>query len=223
MLAWLGVRISWRLSPGFVITVGAVLMAACASEPPPPPKAALVPPPSQGWSSTPTSSPHALAVSVEPSAPLSEVARAMSAKAQTDLSCVSAVFVWGDVRVDAETARMTLKSGGTTLDGWLVCETQMEPLLVAQRANPRLKAAHGGSAELRYDGSRLLLRRKWTPGEAPLGMLEGDVSDVLQKGELLAVVFDAGRPESARAPSGPVVAALGRVPAHFLFGMWPLR
>jgi hypothetical protein len=97
----------------------------------------------------------------------------------------------------------------------------MPEFLVAQRDNPRLAGAHSGSGDLRWEGGQFYLKRSWGNAEAPLGDLSNAESSVLQKGELLAAVFEP--PAAASSTTGaPVVAALARVPKFFLFGMWPL-
>ena len=159
--------------------------------------------------------------SVAAGASVSDLARAIAeSAASAGLACPNPVFVWGDVRMPANARPISATAGSVPLEGWLACESDIEGILRAQRDNPRLKTAHGGAADLRWADDHLLLRRSWSKGEAVLGDLSTETSSVLQKGELLAVIFAASDP---RAPAERVAASLRRVPTYFLFGMWPLQ
>ena len=196
-----------------------VALAACS---PAAPQAASAPAaePTSEWRS-PRPKEVTVRASVPAGASVSDLARAMAETgASAGLPCPSPVFVWGDVRVPASARPILATAGSVPLEGWLACESDIEGILRAERDNPRLKSAHGGAADLRWADDHLLLRRSWSKGEAALGDLSAEPSSVLQKGELLAVIFAASDP---RAPAERVAAALRRVPTYFLFGMWPLQ
>ena len=135
-------------------------------------------------------------------------------------ACQDAVLVWGDVRVEPGTRAVEVAVGGTTLRGFLVCESGIEEFLKAQLGNPRLKPGHGGSADLQWRDGQLYMHRRWSAAQIPLGKLSPPPSDVFQKDEALAAIFTC---EDAAAPVTDVFDALSRVPKVFLFGMYVLR
>jgi hypothetical protein len=165
-----------------------------------------------------------IAVRVAGDAPIADAARAMGdGTRRGNVPCYKSVFVWGSLRGVSEARPLRLTAGGASLSGFVVCEENLPDFLAAQKENPRLTGARGGSCDLRWADHQLYLRRSWGNGEAPLGDLSADESSVLQKGELLAAVFDPLAAKSdATASAETVVAALARVPKFFLFGMWPL-
>jgi hypothetical protein len=131
-----------------------------------------------------------------------------------------ALFVWGSLRGVQQARPMHVSAGGASVSGYVVCEENLPGFLATQKENPRLAGARGGSCDLRWADGQLYMRRSWGNGEAPLGDLAADTSEVLQKGELLAAVFDTK--SDATGSAEVVVRALSRVPKFFLFGMWAL-
>ena len=148
---------------------------------------------------------------------LREAQRAIAGSA-----CPDAVLVWGDLVVDAAAPSVTIALAGAaaTLSGFLICERDIELFLRAQRANPRLRSGHGGSADLKWRDGELLLRRKWSLGDAHLGTLATAPEGVFQKGEALAAIFSC---EDPKAKLGEVLPAIARAPSVFVFAMYPLR
>jgi hypothetical protein len=211
-----------RRTSSVAVVLLAVLGSACAPEP-----AATGP----AVHAMPVTAPAArglgepVVVHVSGEVPVADVGRAMAASAsQGNVPCYKAVFVWGSLRAMEEARPMRVSAGGASLAGFVVCEEGLPQFLAAQKDNPRLVGAHGGSADLRWGDGQLYLRRSWSgSAEAALGDLSADTSSVLQKGELLAAVFD---PHSVKADATgtaeAVVAVMARVPKFFLFGMWPL-
>ena len=138
-------------------------------------------------------------------------------------ACVDAVLVWGDVAVEPalEAKPVAIDVGGTrVLAGYLVCGAHMEDFLRLQTRNPRLKAGHGGSADLKWRDGQLWLRRRWSAVDVALGQLAPPPSDVFQRGETLAAIVSC---EDAAAPAARVLPAIARAPRVFLFAMLPLR
>jgi len=166
-----------------------------------------------------------IAVSVPADAQAADVARAMAEAARRDgVPCRRPVFVWGSLRELADARPMRVSAQASSLAGFLVCEADLPSFLAAQKDSPRLRGQHGGSCSVRFADGQLYMRRASSDlGEAALGDLSADTTEVLQKGELLAAIFDplAAPPEKA-ADAGPVLTVLARVPKFFLFGMWPL-
>jgi hypothetical protein len=157
-------------------------------------------------------------------ASIADAARAMGdGMRRGNVPCYKAIFVWGGLHAMGEARPMQVAVGGASISGFVLCEENLPEFLAAQKDNPRLAGKRGGSSDLRWADGQLYMRRSWGNGEAPLGDLSADESTVLQKGELLAAVFDplAARSD-ATAGAEVIVAALSRVPKFFLFGMWPL-
>jgi hypothetical protein len=200
------------------VLLALLLTPACAPPPEPtvPVVHAMAPP-----QESPKGSGQTIEAHVSGDAPVSEVARAMAAAARgASVPCYKALFVWGSLRGVEQARPMHVSAGGASLAGYVVCEENLPEFLAAQKANPRLVGARGGSCDLRWADAQLYMRRSWGNGEAPLGDLSADTSDVLQKGELLAAVFDTKSDPTGTAEV--VVRALSRVPKFFLFGMWAL-
>jgi hypothetical protein len=146
-----------------------------------------------------------------------------SAAQRGNVPCYKGVFVWGSLRGMAEARPMQVSVGGASIAGFVVCEEKLADFLAAQKENPRLVGGRGGSCDLRWGDGQLYMRRSWGNGEAPMGDLSSDENAVLQKGELLAAVFDPLAAKADATARAEVVAlALSRVPKFFLFGMWPL-
>jgi hypothetical protein len=203
--------------------VAGLLMSGCASDPPSAVASVrATPPPAE----VPRGSGEPVEVHVAPEVPVADVARAMAGAAKAaGVACTESVFVWGDVRGVAEARPMRVTtSGDGAVAGFVLCHAALPAFLSAQRANPRFQAGHGGSCELRWGEQQLYLRRFWAgSAEAPLGDLSADTSTVLQKGEVLAAIFDPLVVKAdATANAGAVLPVLARVPRFFLFGMWPL-
>jgi hypothetical protein len=161
-------------------------------------------------------------VSVEPDLLAQQVRQRIADLAQRGGVACSTIFVWGDARATEGARPVSLAVAGVpgNLSGWLVCEEDMPALLTAQRSNPRLATAHAGGADLSWSAGQLWLTRRWSSGAAPLGDLSRP-PDVLQKGELLAVVFKVTDSAGASAPRADVLLpALSHVPQFFLLGMW---
>ena len=138
--------------------------------------------------------------------------------------CPDAVLVWGDVTVD-DTLRpravdVAVGDAKPVLHGFLICNAFMEPFLRMQTSNPRLKAGHGGTADLKWRDGQLFMRRRWSAADIPLGKLDPPPNDVFQRGETLAAIVSV---EDPNAPAGEVLAAIARAPRVFLFAMFPLR
>ncbi len=136
--------------------------------------------------------------------------------------CASAVLVWGDLKATdrARAINIAIGDGPVVIDGFLICESDMESFLKLQLDNPKLKAGHGGSADLTWRAGQLFLKRKWSAGEVQLARLSPPPDNVFQKGEVLAALFSCQEPTALMAD---VLDALSRVPKVFLFGMYPLE
>lgn len=137
--------------------------------------------------------------------------------------CPDAVLVWGDLIVDESVRPRAIAisiGDAKVLSGFLICNAYMETFLKMQTANPRLKAGHGGTADVKWHDGQLFMRRRWSAADIALGTLSPPPSDVFQKGETLAAIASCDDPRAAPAE---VLGALARVPNVFLFGMFPLR
>ena len=197
-----------------------VALAACGPGAAPAPSAPPIAEATSEWQS-PRAKERTIRASVPAGATIGDLAAAMAdSGSKGGLPCASPVFVWGDVRVPPSAQPITASAGGPPLEGWLVCESEVEGILRAQRENPRLKNGRAGAADLRWADDHLLLRRSWSKGEAVLGDLSTEPEGVLQKGELLAVVFAVSDPST---PAARVSSALRRVPTYFLFGVWQVQ
>ena len=136
-------------------------------------------------------------------------------------ACPGAVLVWGDLVVDDSLApravAVSVGDGEPVLRGFLLCSEHMEAFLKMQTQNPRL--VHGGSADLKWRGGQLFLRRRWSAADIALGQLAPPPSDVFQKGETLAAIVSV---DDASAQPAAVLAAIARAPTVVLFAMMPL-
>jgi hypothetical protein len=136
--------------------------------------------------------------------------------------CSDAVLVWGDLVVD-ESVRpraVELAFDGGKIDGFLVCGSSIEAFLKMQTANPRFKAGHGGSGDLKWREGQLHLRRRWSAADIALGQLDPPPEGVFQHGESLAGIVAI---EDPSPKVGPMLSALSRAPRVFVFAMLPLR
>ena len=136
--------------------------------------------------------------------------------------CADAVLVWGDLVVDESVHARTvvIDFDGGKLKGWLVCNSYMEAFLKLQTMNPRIKAGHGGSGDLKWRDGQLWLRRRWSAADIALGQLDPPPEGVFQHGEALAglvAVLDPNPKTEA------MLSALARAPRVFVFAMFPLR
>lgn len=138
--------------------------------------------------------------------------------------CPDAVLVWGDVTVDGtlrpRAVDVSVGDAKPVLHGLLICNAYMEPFLRMQTSNPRLKAGHGGTADLKWRDGQLFMRRRWSAADIALGKLDPPPGDVFQRGETLAAIVSV---EDPNAPAGEVLDAIARAPRVFLFAMFPLR
>jgi hypothetical protein len=138
--------------------------------------------------------------------------------------CADAVLVWGDLVVeDALRPRAVAISVGdekTIFSGFLVCSDRMEAFLKLQTLNPRIKAGHGGSADLKWRDGQLHMRRRWSAADIALGKLDPPPSDVFQRGEALAALVAV---EDANVDPRALLSALANAPRVIVFGMFPLR
>ncbi len=195
----------------------ACLLVSCGAAPAPQELASPVARATADWHPSQVDAAKARRVALGASTTVREAQRAIIGSA-----CSDAVLVWGDLVVDASApaVAIALGDGAAVLSGFLVCEHEMEPFLRAQRDNPRLRAGHGGSADLKWRDGELLLRRKWSAGDAHLGTLAPAPEGVFQKGETLAAIFSC---DDAKAKLPDVLAAIARAPGVFVFAMYPLR
>ena len=133
------------------------------------------------------------------------------------------VLVWGDLVVDASVpARAVAITVGDdkVLEGYVLPESSMATFLKLQTMNPRFKAGHGGSADLKWRAGQLFLRRRWSAADVALGKLAPPPDGVFQRGEALAAIVSI---EDPSAPTADVLAAIARAPRVFVFAMLPLR
>jgi hypothetical protein len=203
------------------LVVAVILGCGAPQEPAASPTAPAADP---GWRTPAADANHTLEIPIAPEADAPAVAAAIVQAARSSgAPCGSYVLVWGDARVDerARAARVAVR-GGEALEGWLLCESDLEGFLAIQRTNPRIAGRVAHVAELVWQSGQLSLRRTWTPALAPLGDLSSPPEGVLQKGELLAAAFE---PSSAGEPARAerLIAVLRRVPKYFLFSMWAVR
>ncbi len=201
--------------------VSFVLLAACGQSAPAlvPVRAVAVP------SETPKGKGDPVRVEVSGDVVATKIGHAIAEAANKAGFTCPGVFVWGDLREvgDRRPVSVGVTNGGAKLEGFVVCERDMTEFLTAQKSHPRLKSAHGGACELRWGDGQLHLRRMWAGStEAPLGDLSADGTQVLQKGELLAAIFDPRETTDPTARADAMLPVLARVPKLFLFGMWPL-
>jgi hypothetical protein len=138
--------------------------------------------------------------------------------------CADAVLVWGDLTVDESVhpraVEVAVGDDKPVLSGFLICNADMEAFLKLQTLNPRIKAGHGGSADLKWRDGQLFLRRRWSAADVALGQLDPPPGDVFQRGEALAAIVSV---EEANVQPAKLLAALSRAPRVFVFAMWPLR
>ncbi len=159
----------------------------------------------------------ALAIRIDPGTPWKDAAT----KIIGDM-CADAVLVWGDLVVD-ESVRpraVVIDYEGGKLKGWLVCSAYMEAFLKLQTMNPRIKAGHGGSGDLKWRDDQLWLRRRWSAADIALGQLDPPPEGVFQSGEALAALVAV---EATNPKTEAMLSALGRAPRAFVFAMFPLR
>jgi hypothetical protein len=171
---------------------------------------------SAGWRPSPLADASALHVRLDPSQSWKEAARAIIGD-----MCPDAVLVWGDLQVD-ESVRpraVEISIGDAKLNGFLVCNTYIEAFLKLQTVNPRLKAGHGGTADLKWRDGQLFMRRRWSAADIALGQLSPPPGDVFQRGETLAAIVSC---EDDAVLPAELLGALARAPTVFLFGMFPL-
>jgi hypothetical protein len=136
--------------------------------------------------------------------------------------CVDAVLVWGDLVVDESVRPRTvvIDFDGGKIRGWLVCNSTMEAFLKLQTSNPKFKAGHGGSGDLKWREGQLWLRRRWSAADIALGQLDPPPDGVFQHGEALAAIVAI---EDANPKPAALLSALSRAPRVFVFAMLPLR
>jgi hypothetical protein len=159
----------------------------------------------------------ALTIRIDPGTPWKDAAT----KIIGDM-CPDAVLVWGDLVVD-ESVRpraVVIQYDGGSLKGWLVCSAYMEAFLKLQTMNPRIKAGHGGSGDLKWRDDQLWLRRRWSAADIALGQLDPPPEGVFQHGEALAALVAV---EATNPKTETMLNALGRAPRAFVFAMFPLR
>ena len=177
-----------------------------------------VPPPiDPNWHSSSTNERSTLTVTLHPSMSMRDAMPKLA-----NPSCMmGSIFVWGDLQA-TETARPTIvKFGSTSIEGFVICERESETFLKMQLANPRLKAGHGGAADLLWHSGQLFMRRHWgNPVEIPLARLDPPPDGVFQNGEMLAALFTC---QDGNSLAVDVFEALKRVPSVFLFGMFQLQ
>jgi hypothetical protein len=137
-------------------------------------------------------------------------------------TCADAVLVWGDLVVDesVQPRAVVIDFDGGKLRGWLVCNAYMETFLKLQTMNPRFKAGHGGSADLKWRDGKLWLRRRWSAADVALAQLDPPPEGVFQRGEALAALVAVDDPSPSPAA---LLRALARAPRVFVFAMFPLR
>jgi hypothetical protein len=176
-----------------------------------------------GWRSPPADPNRVLDVAVAPDAPPDAISAAITERARKSGStCASFVVVWGDARVDERAFAIRISAPhAEALCGWLLCESDLLSFLAVQRKNPRIGGGAAHVGEVFWKEGQLSLRRTWSPAAAPLGDLSSVPEGVLQKNELLAVLFD--QRGSDRAPAERLIDVFARVPRYFLFGIWPIR
>jgi hypothetical protein len=135
--------------------------------------------------------------------------------------CADAMLVWGEVHVDVDVGKPVRLEVGSrpALEGFLVCQFNAEAFLKAQTQNPRIKAGRSGTADVRLRDGQLVMHRRWSAGEVPLGDLSTVPPDVFQTGESLAALLEAD--EKTRA--SVLVPMMANLPKAFVFAMWPLR
>lgn len=135
--------------------------------------------------------------------------------------CGDAMLVWGEVHVDGDVGKAVRVEVGSRppLEGFLVCQSSAETFLKAQTMNPRIKAGRSGTADVHFRDGQLIMRRRWSAGDVPLGDLSTLPPDVFQKGEALAALLDAD--DKTRA--SVVIPMMVNLPKAFVFAMWPLR
>lgn len=134
--------------------------------------------------------------------------------------CADAMLVWGEVHVDADVGKaVRVEVGARALDGFLVCQSNAETFLKAQTLNPRIKAGRSGSADVRFQDGQLVMRRRWSAGDVPLGDMSAVPKDVFQKDEALAALLAVDDKQRASV----LVPMMVNLPKAFVFAMWPLR
>jgi hypothetical protein len=173
--------------------------------------------PNSNWHPSTGDEGSALAIRIDPGTPWKDAAT----KILGDM-CPDAVLVWGDLVVDESVhARSVLvEYDGGKLKGWLVCSAYMEAFLKLQTMNPRIKAGHGGSGDLKWRDDQLWLRRRWSAADIALGQLDPPPENVFQRGEALAALVAV---EAANPKTESMLSALARAPRVFVFAMFPLR
>jgi hypothetical protein len=190
----------------------ALVLLACGGEPAP-----KTPP--SNWHASTIDPASALHVRVDPKKSWKDAAIAIVGD-----GCGDAVLVWGDLTVDASVhpraIEVAVDDDKPVVSGFLVCNADMEAFLKLQTLNPRIKAGHGGSADLKWREGQLFMRRRWSAADIALGKLDPPPSDVFQRGEALAALVSC---EDPSAPPAEVLSALSRAPRVFVFAMFPLR
>ncbi len=196
------------------LAVALLLLAACGPAAPPPPAPPATAP---SWKPNGHEGDAVRRVSLRPGGTVREAAADIGQG-----ECPDAVFVWGDVNADRAITRPVILSVGTAelVKGFILCERDMTAFLRAQTQNPRLKAGHGGTADLRYAEGQLVMHRRWSAGLIPMGDMSTIPDGVFQKGEVLAALIEV---EHLSDPAATLLRALPNVPKAFLFGMWPLH
>lgn len=171
------------------------------------------------WGASTVSDASATHVTIDPQKPWKDATAAIAGDA-----CPDATLVWGDLRVEEElharAVSISIGDAKPVIRGYLICTASMEAFLKLQTLNPRIKAGHGGSADLKWRDGQLFMRRRWSAADIPLGRLSPPPSDVFQKGEALAAITSSDDPS---APPADVLTALSHAPTVFVFGMLPLR
>ena len=193
----------------------ALSIVACGGSPPPveAPTAAVS---TSGWRASSTAERSLLTITV----PAGTSVRDALPKLAAGGTCFDPMLVWGDLKAPDDSRPIEIHFDGGVLAGFLICEHDSEAFLRLQVGNPKLKAGHGGSADLTWRDGQLFLKRRWGAGEAMLERLDPPPDNVFQKGEVLAALFYCKDPNSL---AKDVFTALARVPKVFLFGMYPLH
>ncbi len=192
-----------------------IVLLACGGKPV---EAVAIQAPVTNWHASNTNERSLLTITLDPSMNMRDAIGKL-----VNPSCrMGSIFVWGDLQA-TETARPTVVKFGKSgsIDGFVICENESETFLKMQLANPRLKAGHGGAADLNWHDGQLFMRRHWGNAvEIQLARLDPPPDDVFQKGEVLAALFNCQDNNSLAAD---VFDALTRVPKVFLLGMFQLH
>ena len=191
------------------------IAVGCGGKPVEPPATPVIDP---NWHASNTNERSLLTVTLDPRMSMRDAIGKL-----VNPSCsMGSLLVWGDLQA-TETARPTVVKFGSSgkIEGFVICERESETFLKMQLANPRLKAGHGGAADVLWHDGQLFMKRHWGSGaEIPLARLDPPPDNVFQKGEVLAALFNC---QDTNSLAADVFEALSRVPKVFLFGMFQLH